>query len=88
MKGMMPKSPNDPAECSAEKEEMITSIFDQEIGMGSKCVGCSGLCVWADEVSQPDYPSSHSFLEEFIFSKPLTPPMSPKYNTLRSLNTY
>ncbi len=45
----MPKSPNDPAECSAEKEDMITSIFDQVIGMGSKCVGCSGLWVWAEK---------------------------------------
>ena len=64
----MPKSPNDPAECSAEKEDMVTSTFDQVIGMGSKCVGCSGVWVWADKVSRPDYSSSHSFLKEFIWN--------------------
>jgi hypothetical protein len=64
----MPKSPNDPAECSAEKEDMVTSIFDQVIGMGSKCVGCSGVWVWADKVSRPDYSSSHSFLKELIWN--------------------
>ena len=44
----MPKSPNDPAECSAEKEDMITLIFDQVIGMGRKCVGCSWL--WCGQI--------------------------------------